>query len=173
MADALSRVVINRVFHDLPAVIAQVGSSIDLTTLARAQSSDQDIAHLRHDPTHGLRLQDVRLVNDILLCDTSTGRSRPVVPASWRCRVFDTLHGLSHPSVRVTRQLITRRFVWRQPPLLTFPHGRESVTSVKLLRFTDTCRRQLLTFLHHLNDFSMFISTSSAPYRCPIATHTS
>ena len=35
-----------------------------------------------------------------------------VVPASWRCNVFNLIHGLSHPSIRTTRKIITSKFVW-------------------------------------------------------------
>ena len=31
-----------------------------------------------------------------LLCDTARGRSRPFVPAPWRKKVFDAIHGLAH-----------------------------------------------------------------------------
>ena len=42
----------------------------------------------------------------------STGRARPIVPAGWRCQIFDSIHGLSHPSVRTTRKLIASKFIW-------------------------------------------------------------
>ena len=45
-----------------------------------------------------------------LLCDVSTGHARPIVPASWRHQVFNTI--LSHPSVCTTQKLIVSRFVW-------------------------------------------------------------
>ena len=47
-----------------------------------------------------------------LLCDISTGQPRPVVPLTWRRKLFDVVHGLSHPSVRATRQLMAEKFVW-------------------------------------------------------------
>ena len=31
------------------------------------------------------------------LCDTSTGHTRPIVPAGWRCQVFDLVHGFITP----------------------------------------------------------------------------
>ena len=42
-----------------------------------------------------------------LLCDMSTCHTRPIVPAGQRHQVFYTTHGLSHPSVRTTRKLIS------------------------------------------------------------------
>lgn len=47
-----------------------------------------------------------------LLCDTSTGSPRPIVPDGWRKKVFDAVHGLSHPSIRTTRKLLNNKFVW-------------------------------------------------------------
>ena len=61
-----------------------------------------------------LRLEDISIGNSnvSLLCDVSTGRPWPIVPTSWRRRVFDAIHGLSHPSIRATRKLIASKFVW-------------------------------------------------------------
>ena len=61
-----------------------------------------------------LRLEDISIGNSniSLLCDVSTGRPRPIVPISWRRRVFDAIHGLSHPSIRATSKLIASKFVW-------------------------------------------------------------
>ena len=46
-----------------------------------------------------------------LFCDISQGKARPVVPDSWRRSIFDLLHGLSHPSVRNTKKIISAKFV--------------------------------------------------------------
>ncbi|KAJ8385315.1 hypothetical protein AAFF_G00190310 [Aldrovandia affinis] len=35
-----------------------------------------------------------------------------VVPESWRQRVFDAIHGLSHPGRKPSQRLIAARFVW-------------------------------------------------------------
>ena len=126
------------------------------------------------DPTHGLLLQDVSLLDDILLCNSSTGRSRPVVPASWRRCVLDTLHGLSHPSV-----------AGRAPA----HHKKVRVASHHCRRFRIveivSASSQASKIHRHMQApiadfpspskrfFSMFMSTLSAPYRCPMATHTS
>ena len=42
----------------------------------------------------------------------STGVPRPYVPQQFRKTVFDSLHSLSHPSIRATQRLITARYVW-------------------------------------------------------------
>ena len=42
----------------------------------------------------------------------STGSPRPLVPASWRKKIFDIIHNLSHPSIRTSRKLVASKFVW-------------------------------------------------------------
>ena len=46
---------------------------------------------------------------DTILCDTSTGPPRPLVPYAWRRPVFDSLHGLSHPGIRATTPCLAMR----------------------------------------------------------------
>ncbi|GBL99728.1 hypothetical protein AVEN_249762-1 [Araneus ventricosus] len=45
-------------------------------------------------------------------CDVSTGRCRPFVPKEFHRRIFETLHNLSHPGVKVTVKLVGDRFLW-------------------------------------------------------------
>ena len=47
-----------------------------------------------------------------LLCDTSAAHPRPIVPQNLRREVFETFHNVAHPSVRTTKDLIAKRFVW-------------------------------------------------------------
>ena len=47
-----------------------------------------------------------------LLCDTSTGIPRPLVPAEMPQEVFDLVHGLSHLGTSATVRIMTSRFVW-------------------------------------------------------------
>ncbi|XP_066944599.1 uncharacterized protein [Macrobrachium rosenbergii] len=49
-----------------------------------------------------------------LLCDISTGQPCPLVLASRRCQVFDVIHGLSHPSGRMTTKLPMEKFIWHR-----------------------------------------------------------
>jgi transposase InsO family protein len=104
VADALSRIPVH-------SIMAQVG--IDYAGMAAAQENDDDIKAYRTAVT-GLVLEDVQFGpnNATLLCDVSAGQPRPIVPKSWRKIVFETIHNLSHPSIRATRTLITRKFMW-------------------------------------------------------------
>ncbi|GBO11156.1 hypothetical protein AVEN_22474-1 [Araneus ventricosus] len=47
-----------------------------------------------------------------LYADNSTGISRLYVPLQLRRRVFDELHGLSHPGIRCTKQLVGSKYIW-------------------------------------------------------------
>ena len=110
VADALSRVEID--VH--PAVyMSTQPTNLDLLSMAQAQQADSDVQAYRTAIT-GLALADLPIpgTTATLLCDTSTGTARPVVPPSWRRAVFDTVHGLSHPGIRATRKMVSARFVW-------------------------------------------------------------
>ena len=34
------------------------------------------------------------------------------MPVSWRCLVFNSIHGLPYPSIRTTRELMASKFIW-------------------------------------------------------------
>ena len=82
--------------------------------MAADQKDDTEIQAYLTTPT-SLLFKEVpfRQQGITLLCDTSTGQARPVVPVSWRRKVFDLIHGLSHPSIRATRKLISSKFIWK------------------------------------------------------------
>ena len=88
--------------------------SINLQVLADAQAGDPEILALQNSSTTSLRLMSLPLPasTSTIICDTSTGTPRPIVPSSLRCAVFNAMHSLSHPGVRATEQLIKQRYVW-------------------------------------------------------------
>lgn len=104
VADALSRPAVNTISTQL---------AIDYTSMARDQSEDNEVQNCRTADT-SLNLQEVPFGPNktILLCDVTSGQPRPIVPPTWRRRVFDAIHNLSHPSIRATRKLVTNKFVW-------------------------------------------------------------
>ena len=81
--------------------------------MAVSQRNDPDVQAYRTAIT-SLKLQDIEFGPNAvaLLCDTSTGQPRPIVPVGWRRKVFDLVHNVSHPSIRATRQLMADKFVW-------------------------------------------------------------
>ncbi|KAJ8390528.1 hypothetical protein AAFF_G00103250 [Aldrovandia affinis] len=80
------------------AMVDVVHLGIDYTHISTDQASDPNVWVYR-TATTSLQLADVSFdgANASLLCDISTGQLRPVVPGSWRQRVFNTIHSLSHP----------------------------------------------------------------------------
>ena len=104
VADTLSR-----------ATISDVQLGIDYLAVATAQQEDAEVQACR-TANSNLQLEDIPFGAQgvTILCDTSTGRARPIVPAGWRCQIFDSIHGVSHPSVRTTRKLIASKFNWNR-----------------------------------------------------------
>ena len=84
---------------------------IDFDQLAEDQEKSDGMASYR-TATTDLLLQDINIGSSKLLCDTSMGPPRPVLPTSWTRTVFDKIHGLSHSGVRPTQKAIAQRFVW-------------------------------------------------------------
>jgi cleavage and polyadenylation specificity factor subunit 1 len=101
VADALSR----------PSTFAISLPPIDYRQLSREQSNSPEIAAYRGAIT-GLVFEDIPFDDYTVLCDTSTGRNRPVIPSNWKRHVFDTIHNLSHPGTRPTQRAVSSRFVW-------------------------------------------------------------
>ncbi len=95
------------------AVALSVHLGLDYAAMAKEQATDSNILACQKGPT-ALRLEDVVFdrANATLLCDVSTNQPRPIVPAGWRRRVFDAIHGLSHPGVKATAKLVGAKFVW-------------------------------------------------------------
>ena len=102
VADALSR-----------AAIESIQDRIDFEAITASQTTDPEV-QVHRTALSGLQLEDVPFGNkgNTILCDISTGQPKPVVPEDWRRRVFDIINGLSHPSIRTSRQLIASKFVW-------------------------------------------------------------
>lgn len=102
VADCLSR-----------AVTGSVHLGLDYAAMAGDQAADSEVQAYRTAPT-ALVMEDVVFdtANATLLCDISTGLPRPMVPAGWRRKVFDAIHGLSHPGGRASIKLVGAKFVW-------------------------------------------------------------
>ena len=102
VADALSRIQID-----------SVHLGINYNDVADAQEKDPD-THAYRTAITSLQWKDVPFGDQgrTLLCDVSTNRPRPFIPSALRRKVFDIIHGLSHPSGRSTAKLISEKFVW-------------------------------------------------------------
>jgi cleavage and polyadenylation specificity factor subunit 1 len=104
VADCLSR-----------APIDAITLGIDYQEFAREQARCTDTQAYRTAIT-GLRVQDCSIEHNgpVLLCDVSQGTPRPIVPPTFRRKVFDLMHNLAHPGVKSTQSLISRSFVWHR-----------------------------------------------------------
>ena len=89
---------------------------MDFKEIAEAQENDDFIQSLLEDAsTSSLKLEEIKMdhSDQVLLCDVSTSKVRPIIPKNFRKLVFDKVHGTSHPGIKATRSLIQRRFVWK------------------------------------------------------------
>merc|ERR1712228_409981 len=117
VADALSRappspseIPTGSFFSGINAVLTP---SINYKQLAEDQSLSEEIQNYRTCCT-SLKFRDVPFEDGrfTVLCDISTGKTRPVVPREWKKTVFDAIHGLAHIGTRPTLRAISQRFVW-------------------------------------------------------------
>ena len=121
VADALSRHSVNT-----------LSTGIDILTMARDQISENVAAEVADSSLvlDWVSLGDPKVK---LLCDISQRKARPIIPDSWRRRILDLLHGLSHPSVRNTKKIISAKFVWPHIKITNkLEHGLKLVYPVKL-----------------------------------------
>ena len=94
VADALSRVHINSFRLKL---------TIDLKHIA----AEQEKCGLRKCESEAYLIESsIDAAGTTLLCDLLTEKTHPRVPASLRRQVFDSMHSLYHPGVRVFIKLI-------------------------------------------------------------------
>ncbi|CAB4039476.1 Transposon Ty3-G Gag-Pol poly, partial [Paramuricea clavata] len=104
VADAFSRIQINATSY----------TQIGFLAIAQAQADDYEIQCLKAGVTN-LKLVDVLLDGDdniTLLCDSSQGNIRLVVPESFCREIFNLIHNLSHPDARSTCKLVSARCMW-------------------------------------------------------------
>ena len=94
-------------------MVASLNEGVDFPAMAQTQYGDPEI-HANRTALTNLRFEEVTNENSpfTLLCNISTGQQRPVVPASWRRRVLEAIHDLSHPGIRNTCRLVSKKFVW-------------------------------------------------------------
>ena len=86
---------------------------MDFTAMAATQHNNQEMAVYR-TAISWLVLQDIQFgpTDATLLWDISTGQPRPIVSACFRRTLFDSIHSLSHPSIRTIQKFLNDRYVW-------------------------------------------------------------
>lgn len=93
--------------------MCSVHLGVDFPAMAADQPRDLEILALKTTGTD-LKLEDdvVQEASPRLLCDVSTGRPCPIVPAYWCRRVFDMVQSLLHLGVQASVKLLGSKFVW-------------------------------------------------------------
>ena len=79
--------------------------------IAANQRSCQETLKAAHSSS--LQLQHMDMQGERVICDTSTGQPRPLIPVADRRDVFRAVHELAHAGIRATRRLMAARVVWR------------------------------------------------------------
>ncbi|GFY39347.1 hypothetical protein TNIN_376681 [Trichonephila inaurata madagascariensis] len=89
-------------------------STIDYEEFAQMQQGDDELKALLSATNQTLQLKQLRMPGSTteIYCDISTSTVRPYVPHALRRNVFLAVHNLSHPGIRATAKLISKRFVW-------------------------------------------------------------
>ena len=74
----------------------------------------EDQPPLEQEPQSSLVLENVTFpgVDRPVVCDTSLGIPRVLVPATRRQAIFDAIHGLAHPSGKSTLAMVAKSYVW-------------------------------------------------------------
>jgi hypothetical protein len=96
-----------------PRVVAAVASApgtIDFTAVAAHQLDCH--ATQRAQESSSLKVELLAVGSTSLLCDTSRGLVRPIIPLVDRRAVFTAIHGLDHPGIGATCRLLVARVVW-------------------------------------------------------------
>ncbi|GFU77474.1 hypothetical protein TNCV_3498471 [Trichonephila clavipes] len=88
-------------------------SQIDYDCIAETHQTDQELHTLIASGT-SLELKKVTFPNSSteIMCDLSTGTTRPYIPKQHRQDVFSAMHNLSHTGIRLSVHLMKQRFVW-------------------------------------------------------------
>ena len=98
---------------DLNCVISAIGDmGIDWAEIASQQPLDPEFRELRANARHGLNFKAVDIGQRSLIVDISNGPARPYIPFAFRKQIFNILHGLGHPGVERTRQMVQAKVVW-------------------------------------------------------------
>lgn len=87
----------------------------NLVRLAQAQKTDEELVSLINNPPQnsGFKLELIKVpaCSIDIWCEVSK-KNCPFIPKDFRQEVYDSIHMISHPSVRTTRKKITRLYFW-------------------------------------------------------------
>ena len=130
VADALSRI----------EAVEVVAGQVDVEKLAREQAKSSEVKSYLGNQLSGLEVSRVNVGKHSLVCDTSTGRNRPIVPLSMRREIFRIFHELAHAGPRPTQKAVLRKFVWKNSKrdIIEWCKSCESCQTSKVARHIHT-----------------------------------
>lgn len=104
----------DNIVADFLSRIASIELQPTSEKLAACQAEDEELAQMRADANHSLSFISLQLPDSVqeLICDVSTGKTRPFVPKQLREQITRQLHALAHPGVKQTQKLVSERYVW-------------------------------------------------------------
>ena len=90
---------------------------IDLKSIINAQQFDDKLRNLLNSSKVNNSFSLIIIIfvpieENPVCCKVSTKTNRPYLPKLLRRTVFEIIHNLSHPSIRVTRKLVTAKYFW-------------------------------------------------------------
>lgn len=85
---------------------------ISLETIAKLQVDDAELKTCKEKFSLILKSVPIPFFGSSIICDVSIGNNRPFILETFRRRIFQQLHELSHSGIRATTKLIPERFVW-------------------------------------------------------------
>lgn len=107
MADTLSRI----------NAIQKTDQPIDFKAIARDQDTDEEIQKLIETSRNGtnsmiFKTWPIPDCDATILCDTASGKIRPLAPKQFRNAILRKLHNISHQGTRGTACMVCERYVW-------------------------------------------------------------
>ena len=107
VSDALSRATLTEDLMSLSEI-----TTINYNDIARAQETAHEEMSAYKTAITGLDIKNINIEDNAIICDVSTGKPRPIIPAAYKKRVFLTYHNLSHAAAKPMQRLLSTRFVW-------------------------------------------------------------
>ena len=108
---------------------AITSAAVDLDAIANEQAKDNKELY------NAKQMKAVQWYNKQIICEMSSGKMRPVVPASMRKDLIHQLHSIGHPGIKGTTRLISDRYFW--------PHMSNDIK--EWCRACPTCQQQKVT----------------------------
>lgn len=105
---------INNVVADTLSRVEEIVDPLNFELLAESQQQNEKLKTFLQRKSD-LKLEKIKIPGTeiSIYCDTSRNVLRPYLTKAFRKKTFERLHRISHPRVKTTVKLITKRYVWR------------------------------------------------------------